>query len=104
MADIKKSAQAAALEATGLAGKIDELRQEFNATIDRCEDRLRGDIRDVRKDMRGVREDMRGMHGAMAALRREASNDRQQMLAMLSVLISRGAPLEVRDRGTEPDP
>ena len=122
MADIKKSAQAAALEATGLAGKIDGLRQEFKERITRCEDRLREDIRDIREDMRGVRnemqgvrddvrvdiqglrEDMRGMRDEMTALRQEASNDRQQMLDMLSALMPREARLQVRDRGPALDP
>ena len=104
MADIKKSAQAAALEATGLAGKIDELRREFNATIDRCEDRLRGDIGSMRGDIRSMRDDIRGIRDEMAALRQETANDRQQMLQMLSRLISRETPLEVRERGPAPDP
>ena len=97
MADIKKSAQAAALEATGLAGKIDELRREFNATIDRCEDRLRDDIRGMRDDVRGIRDEI-------AALRQETANDRQQMLQMLSHFMAREAPLEIRERGSAPNP
>ena len=132
MADIKKSARAAALEATGLAGKIDELRREFGAAIGRCEDRMRdelhgmrdeigglrneiggirneiGGLRDevggIRNDVHGKSDDIRGIRDEIAALRQETANDRQQMLQMLSRFMSREAPLAVREQGPAPNP
>ena len=71
MAGIKKSAQAAALEATGLAGKIDELRGEFNARIDRCEDSLREEIGGVRNEIGGVRNEIGGIRDEIGGLRED---------------------------------
>ena len=87
---ITKAARAAALEATGVTEKIDALRREVTAAIQRAEDHMREDVGALREDVRVLRAESSADRQAMFDLargfstdaandRRDAANDRQAM-------------------------
>ena len=79
---ITKAARAATLEAAGVTEKLDALRRELTAAIQRAEDHMR-------EDVAGLRDDMR-------ALRTEVASDRQSMLE--SAASDRQAMLDIAER------
>lgn len=104
---ITKAARAATLEASGVNEKIDALRREVTAAIQRAEDHMREDVGALREDLRTLRTESAADRQAMLDLaegfrrdaaneRRDAASDRQAMLA--SAADDRKAMLDVAER------
>ena len=91
---ITKAARAATLEAAGVTEKIEALRRELGAAIQRAEDHMREDVAALRDEMRenvaGIRDEMRGnvagLRDDMRGLRAEVANDRRAMLEIVDGL------------------
>ena len=87
---ITKAARAATLEAAGVTEKIDALRRELGAAIQRAEDHMREDVAGLRDDMRGLRaevaNDRRAMLEIAEGLRSDNAADRQAMWALLGAM------------------
>ncbi|MCY3620744.1 MAG: hypothetical protein OXH68_03410 [Gammaproteobacteria bacterium] len=81
---ITKAARAATLEAAGVTDKIDALRRELTAAIQRAEDHMREELRAMRAESAADRQAMfalaEGFRTDAANDRRDAANDRQAML------------------------
>lgn len=81
MPKLAKAAQAATLEAVGVSEKLEALRRELTAAIQRSEDHLREDVAVLRAEL-----------GAdMRALRAEVANDRQAMFDLAEGFRTDGA-------------
>ena len=81
---ITKAARAATLEAAGVTDKIDALRRELTAAIQRAEDHMREDMRALRAESAADRQALfdlaEGFRTDAANDRRDAASDRQAML------------------------
>ena len=90
---ITKAARAATLEAAGVTDKIDALRRELTAAIQRAEDHMREDMRAMRAESAADRQ---AMFELADGFRTDAANDRQAMLE--SAANDRQAMLDIAER------
>ena len=90
---ITKAARAATLEAAGVTEKIDALRREVMAAIQRTEDHMREDVAGLRDDMRALRTEVASDRQSMLE---SAASDRQAMLD--SAASDRQAMLDIAER------
>ena len=93
---ITKAARAATLEAAGVTDKIDALRRELTAAIQRAEDHMREEMRALRAESAADRQAMfdlaEGFRTDAANDRRDAANDRRDAAS------DRQAMLDIAER------